>query len=510
MPSETAPIRALPKTFRVEVLTAEQVARVHAGSLDILERTGVATTSDRLLDLMATHGQDVDREARRIRFHPGFVEAQRALAPRRFTLCGRHPDRDLAIDGAHGYLSPDGCAPQVLDMDTGQRRASTKADLGTITRLADALPEIGFLWRSVAAADRPAAIHSLHEVEVQFNNTTKHLQTGSGTHAFTSRGVVELCRAVAGGADELRVRPNLSSIQCIISPLFWDEGPIDAIATYADAGIPISLTSMALACATAPASVAGLVTLTVAELLSGVAILQALRPGAPAICAAYPSTMDLYSGALNLAAGADDPFAAMACTQVLEALGLPNATVNLGTGAKRSNWQAGAQAALNAARNAFVPADLCSGAGGLYASNVFSPAQLLLDCELFGVAARWAEGYGFDDARIGLDVVDRVGPADHYLGEQHTLDHMREFWRSAYMDRSSWEDWQAAGEPDPEQVARAEVRRILSEHEPEPLDEALSRELSDIVAAYEADVVARHARTTASRRRDNGEGRMRA
>ena len=66
---------------------------------------------------------------------------------------------------------------------------------------------------------------------------------------------------------------------------------------------------------------------------------------------------------------------------------------------------------------------------------------------------------------------------------------MREFWRSTYMDRSSWEDWQAAGEPDLEQVAWAQVRRILAEHEPEPLDEALSRELSDIVAAYEADAL---------------------
>jgi len=38
------------------------------------------------------------------------------------------------------------------------------------------------------------------------------------------------------------------------------------------------------------------------------------------------------------------------------------------------------------------------------------------------------------------------------------------------MDRSSWEDRQKAGEPDPEEVAFAEARRILAEHEPEPLE----------------------------------------
>lgn len=483
-------IRSLPRTFQVDVLSPEQVTLIYASALAILERTGVLTTSDRLLRLMADHGQDVDFEHRRIRFAPDFVESRRALAPRYFTLAGRHPDRDLAIDGEHAYLSPDGCAPQIIDLETGMRRASTKADLGALTRLADALPEIGFLWRSVAATDKPGRVHSLHEVEVQFHNTTKHMQTGAGAHADSSRAVVEMCRTVAGGADALRARPNLSSIQCIISPLFWDEGPIDAIATYAEAGIPISLTSMPLACATAPCTVAGLVTLTIAELLSGLAILHTIAPGASAIYAAYPSTMDLYSGALNMAAAPDDTFAVMACTQILRELGVPSGGTTFGSGAKRSNWQAGAQGGLSSAKTAFAPSDVISGAGGLYASNVFSAAQLLLDCELFGATARWAEGYGFDDERIGIDVVDDVGPAEHYLGEQHTLDHMRELWRSTYMDRSSWEEWRKAGEPDPEEVALAEARRIIGQHEVEPLEQDLSHELSRIVAAYEADALA--------------------
>ena len=488
MTAETSgPIRSLPLRHHVEVLTPDEVGRIHDAALQILERTGIATSSDRLLQLMADHGQDVDPEARRIRFAPDFVEAKRALAPRHFTLAGRRPERDLALDGTHGYLSPDGCAPQVIDLGSGRRRSPTKADLGQITRLADALPEIGFLWRSVSAGDTPAEVRSLHEVEVQLNSTTKHLQTGAGETGFLARGVVELCRTVTGGADTLRERPILSSIQCIISPLFWDDGPVDAIATFAEAGIPISIVSMAMACATAPGTVAGTLALTLAEILSGLTILQTMAPGAKAICTGYPSTMDLRSGALNLAAGPDDAFASMACTQLLRTLELPCASGMLGTGAKRSNWQAGAQAALTAVKGAFMPADLFNGAGSFYAANVFSPAQLLLDCELFGYVCRWAEGYAIDDDHLGLDVIDRVGPEGHFLGEPHTLQHLGEFWRARFMDDASWEEWEAAGEPDPADAALAEARRILAEHEPEPLDEATSRELSRIVAAYAAE-----------------------
>jgi trimethylamine--corrinoid protein Co-methyltransferase len=163
----------------------------------------------------------------------------------------------------------------------------------------------------------------------------------------------------------------------------------------------------------------------------------------------------------------------------------------LGTGAKRSDWQAGAQAALTAAKGAFAPADLFSGAGGLYASNVFSTAQLLLDCELFDSVARWAEGYAVDDDALGLDAIERVGPEGHFLADPHTLTHMRNLWRSSFMDTSPWEEWEAAGEPDPVEAARATARSILAEHEPEPLADGVVRELEGIVAAHEAQALGR-------------------
>jgi trimethylamine---corrinoid protein Co-methyltransferase len=485
--SEQTPIRALSLRYHANVLDPSEVSKIHESALEVLSRVGIATSSDKLLKLMADHGQAVDFQEKRVRLDPGFVERQCALAPRHFTLAGREPSRDLVLDGKHGYLSPDGCAPQILDLDTGKRRSSTKEDLGTLARLCDALPEIGLLWRSVAAGDTPNGVRSLHEVEAQLNNTTKHLQTGAGTDAFNARGVVELCRTVVGGEEALRERPILSSLQCIISPLFWDEGPIDAFEIYSAAGIPISIISMAIACATTPATVAGLVVLTIAEILSGLVILQTMAPGAKALCTAYPATMDLHSGSLNLAAGPDDAIAGMAAVQVLRHLGLPCATGMLGAGSKASDWQAGVQSALTAAKNAMMPADIFNGAGGIYGSNVFSPIQLMLDCEVFDMVSRWTQGFSVDDEHIGMNIIEEVGPAGHFLASPHTLEHMRELWRSKYMDTSSWEERDAAGLPDAPAAAEAEVRRILREHQPEPLPEDVAAQLRRIVSAYEAE-----------------------
>jgi trimethylamine--corrinoid protein Co-methyltransferase len=59
--------------------------------------------------------------------------------------------------------------------------------------------------------------------------------------------------------------------------------------------------------------------------------------------------------------------------------------------------------------------------------------------------------------------------------------HMRVRWRSAFFSRASWEDWEATGRPEPGDRARERARAILAEHEPEPLDEDVDRELRAIV-----------------------------
>jgi len=101
--------------------------------------------------------------------------------------------------------------------------------------------------------------------------------------------------------------------------------------------------------------------------------------------------------------------------------------------------------------------------------------------------ARWAQGFTFDDEHLGLDIIEEVGPTGHFLASRHTRDHMGEFWRAKHMDSSSWEQWEAAGSPDAVASAEAEVRRILAEHEPEPLEDPVTTELRRIVAAYEAE-----------------------
>jgi trimethylamine--corrinoid protein Co-methyltransferase len=294
-----------------------------------------------------------------------------------------------------------------------------------------------------------------------------------------------MARVIAGGADELRARPILSNFQCSISPLHWDAPTIDAMQVFAEAGVPVGICSMPLAGASAPLSVAGLMTIANAEILSGIVILETLVPGAKTFHVSYNTTIDMGTGELNPAWGANDIFAEMACAQMGRAFGIPTCHGAFGTGSKASDWQSGAQNGMAAFASMLIPGDMLTGIGSLYGDSVSSIAELLLSAELFEIVARWSEGFDFDADAFQLDAIDAVGPTGHFLDQDHTLAHMREFWRDTFMDRRSWDTWEAEGRPDPRVAAVRRAEEILATHEPEPLPDGVQAELDAIMESYE-------------------------
>lgn len=484
---ESTYIRHLPWSYQVDILAPEAVSKIHEASLKVLEHTGVAVTSKIWLQHMADSGASVDFEEQRVRLTPDFVEAKIKLAPPSFLLAARDPNLDLQIGAGNMYLSTDGCQPDIIDLDTGKRRRGTKTDLEQITLLADALPQIAFHWQPVSATDTPDYCRPMHEVEAQLPFTAKHIQQMTVVDPWNARGMVEMLEVVAGSKEALKARPIMSNFQCSISPLAWEGEPLEAMGVLAEAGIPVGICSMPLAAATGPSSVAGVITMSNAEILAGLTLLQTVHPGHPTFYVNYATTMNMNTGALNLGWGPEDITAEMACGQLGRFYGIPSIAGVMGTGAKRPDWQAGVQNAASTMAKLMSPADMITAAGSLFGCNVYSMDELVLDAEIFDLVWRLTQGYDFDEEHIAEEVMENVGPGSHFLGEAHTREHMRDFWVSPIFNRDSWEDWEAAGEPDPADHARSRVSEILGTHEPLPLDDDQLKELRKIVDAYQAE-----------------------
>ena len=141
---------------------------------------------------------------------------------RRTNTCWRLAIRrpTCTLDGRHCYLSNDGSGLSVWDHVKGEKRPSTKADAATSARFVDAIPELSYYWGPVVTStDVPPASKALHDAEAVFNNTTKHFQTVTTQRAVPMRYLVEMAAVIAGGTDELRARPLVSSMQCAVDPL---------------------------------------------------------------------------------------------------------------------------------------------------------------------------------------------------------------------------------------------------------------------------------------------------
>ena len=484
MPARAAPtpVHALPLGEpALRPLTPDGLARLHAASLRILEETGVTVGSASLRDRLSAAGARVAGE--RVHLPGALVEAALSSAPHAYTLAARDPAWDLPLDGRQGYLSVDGSAAELLDLETGRRRPSTEADLADVTRLADALPEIAFLWQGVEAGDRPVPVRPLHELRTQLVSSSKHVQLMTAVTPLAARGAVEMARAIAGGAEALRARPILSSFQVSLSPLQFEADALEAALVYAAAGVPAGFVVMAIGCATAPATPAGVLAQSNAEVLAGVTILEALAPGAPTFYGACSTTMDLRSG-LVACGGPEDLLYQAASAQLARHYGLPVSVGTFAPGAKNADWQAGLENGLSGLVSLLAGADMLSGAGLLYAARVFALEEMVLDAEIFGLVRHLAAGIEVDDATLAVGVIDEVGPGGHFLAEDHTIEHMRALWQPRLFDRGTWEAWEAAGRPSARDRARERARSLLASHVPAPLEVGLEKELDAILSAF--------------------------
>src|SRR5512143_2512925 len=469
--------------LKLEILTTEEVKKIHEATLWIIEHVGVRFPSQRALDIWEANGAAVDREKKIVRVKGDVIEEALKKCPPIFPLAARDPQQDLPLDGNHVYLGTDGCGVEVLDLETGQKRTSCLRDVEEIVRIADATEEVAFHWVAVSAQDTPVESRGLHEIKAIWENSTKHVQTESIYKAREAQAAIEMAALITGGKEALRKRPVLSLMQCTAPPLGHDAGSVDAALLAAEAGIPTGFMTMAACLTTGPATMAGNLAVGNAEVVAGTALLQLAFPGAPVFYAAAQTASDLRTGAYT-GGGPEDFLFGGATNALADFYKIPLSMGSFATGAKEPNWQAGVENSLSTLMAGASMSDMLLGVGFLHGSRIWSYAEMMLDCEIFATVAKLLEGIEVDDEHLALDTIAAVGPSGNFLAQKHTRRHMGEIFQSEFMDRRPYNEWEARRD-DGRDWALAKARDLLATHQPDPLDPKLSAELGRIIASVE-------------------------
>lgn len=467
----------------LNILTEDEVNKIHSATLEIIEKTGVRFPSKRAIAIWEEHGAEVDHDTQVVRVKGEIVEGAIRKGKPSYVLAARNPEQDLPLDGNHVFVGTDGCGVQIQDLESGQIRTSALKDVEEIVRIADALEEVAFHWVAVSAQDRPPESRGLHELKAVWENSTKHAQTESIYSAVEAQAAVEMAKVIAGGEQALRDRPILSIMQCTTPPLGHDGGSLDAALISAEAGLPVGFMTMTSCLTTAPATLAGNLAVGNAEVISGAALIQLAYPGTPFFYAAAQTASDPRTGSYT--GGGPEDFLFGAATNVLaDFYDMPLSMGSFATGAKFPNWQAGIENSLSTLMASIVMSDMLLGVGLLHGSRIWSYEQMLLDCEIFDIICQMLKGIEVNDETLALDTIHQVGPSGNYLSQKHTRKHMRDIWLPKYFDRRSYDEWVEKGD-DGRDWARAKAKEILTTHQPEPLDPQINKELGKIIASVE-------------------------
>ena len=464
-----------------EPIDGEGVQAIHLGAMHILSEIGIEFLNDEALALFRQAGCRV--EGQRVRMGADFVTEMVARAPASFTITPRNPARQVTIGDGHMVFVNVSSPPSSWDLARGKRPGdfATFREFLMLTQFFNCIHIAG--GYPVEPVDIHPGVRHLDCLQ------EKLVLTDKVCHAYSLgrervEDVMEMVRIAGGLSHEAfeatpRMYTNINSV----SPLRHDFPMIDGALRLARCGQPVVVTPFTLAGAMAPVTMAGAVTLSIAEALSAIALLQYAAPGCPVAIGTFTSNVDMRSGAP--AFGTPEYMRATQMTgQLARFYGLPLRSSGVCTANvpdAQAMWETtnSLWAAVQSGSNMVYHA-----AGWLEGGLIASPEKFVMDCEVLQMIQRYFEPatFGTTPEDIALDAVAEVGPGGHYFGCAHTqARYATAFYAPMVSDWRNFEAWEADGaEQTPERAHRI-YRQIVDGFEAPVMDPAIREELAEFV-----------------------------
>ncbi len=469
----------------VELVSADELERIHQASLWILREVGVDFRDDIAIADWKEAGADVIGE--RVRIEPELIESLLSKAPSGFEMTGRGPNTRFEIAQGTVAFAPMHGAPNIRDLD-GNRRFSTMDDLRRINKIVQMSPGFhmttGF---SCEPTDIPVPWRHLHINHSSFVDAD--LATfGMGTGQSRSEDSVAMAELVYG-QDFLRDNVVMMTHASGNSPLVWDSTMLEGLRTFILAGQGALISPFVLGAANTPADVISTIAQLNAEAIACIAYAQLVKPGAPCIYGQYSVAVSMKTGApmsgmpeINLLNGI--------IGQLARRYEIPWRTTASQSSAKSFDPQSGYESATSYMAGITANASLMHHAGGWdEAGMVHCLCKLIVDAEQNMLMAKYAAGVNFDLLEEGLDAVRRIGPGGHYLGDAFTLKHFKEAFSSPeILDYEAWEHWEINGSRDMQTRARQKAEALLTEYQRPKIASSIVEALDAFVAKRQGEI----------------------
>ena len=476
---------------KLEVLNKKELDTIYGTALDILAKIGVSIEDGELVKLLKDNGCSVS-EDNIVYFPESLIERCLKSTPNRkrtTRLCGRDPGNDMLIQNGQEYpYAISHVLMNYYDAMSSTYRGLTKEDIRRFVTLSDHLSSIDGIWMCTLMPEFDK-MYTYCEYELAVRSTTKPVCVSS----FEPGAIpptYELAAALAGGEDELKKRP-LTVAFCEISPLTWNIYGCNMLKATALWGIQPVITVETPMGDTGPATFAGNIAQKIAELLSGLVIVQLLKEGLSVFFVVPLEVFDMRTAQICLASRGDFVWAC-AVGQLEDYLGIPIISP-ISPDSKLLDMQEAYELSFSLLTR-MLGGNKATVIHGLDQTHAINNELLLLMDEMLISARRILQGIDVNAETLAFDVLSDVASkienkrrSGHFLNQKHTLkwytkEHLPR--RDALIDKYSREKWIEKGSKSFVQRANEKVEEILKSHAPEPIPQEIEKKIREIHQKY--------------------------
>jgi trimethylamine--corrinoid protein Co-methyltransferase len=443
-----------------ELLTQEQVERVHEASLEILEEVGLKVRYEPAREIFAKHGCSVDNE--RVKFPRAVVEEYRKMAPPSFTFRGRDPKFDKTIPRDSPVIVTASSAPDIIDPVTGRERRAESGDIARIAHLINELPGYDMFSISTLADDAPKDQFTISRLYPALKYCLKPIRTTTTDHKDTL-AMLEMAYIVSGGKEAYKEHPFLTHHYCpTVSPLSMDNLSTENVIYFASEGLPVYPTIVPNAGLTSPMSMAGTLVQGNAEYLATVALMQMVKEGTPTIYATLATVADMRSGAYTSGA-IECGMLHMAFAQIARFYNVPCGGYIGLTNSKLNDAQAGYETGMSAMGGTVGGMHMFNIGGLIDALKTFDFAKAVIDDEVAQMMKRVKRGISFNEEDLAVNLIKEIGPGGSFIVAKHTISRMKtEAVMTKIADRDARTIWEKKGSTDTQARAMKKLKEIMT------------------------------------------------
>ena len=467
-----------PGIHSFSMLSEKQLNDLHNGILEVLANTGVVFQHEKALDVLAGAGCTIENGGL-VKFPTDIVEKAIESTPASVLVYDRESTLRMTLAGRNVYFGA-GLTSPFLVQDDGTHVSYTLKECRKNSIVAEHMSNIDFTMAMAHVTDVPPEIRDVVEIATILKASSKPIIITSHTTESLDR-IIELCGIISPSKDAFLQKPYLIYYTEPISPLKHGKNSLEKLFRAAEYGLPILDTPAPMAGGTSPITLSGTLICGMAEVLSGLVLIQAIRPGAPVIIGGVFTVLDM--GGMIFSYGCPEmQLMNTAIAELARKYRIPSFGTAGTTDAHELDMQAAFECGTSIFANALSGSNLVHDVGWLSSGLATSNELLVLCNEMISYARRYMSG--LDTGRISESIkeLNEIGPGGNFISRDLTFDLWRkETWYPRFIRRMPQKTWISKKPGSMRSALKEEVHRIVTEEGPAVMPKSISHEIDELL-----------------------------